>query len=304
MYSCSRLTCHEEFERRMDLRNHKEQFHYKHKCDICEKRVRTRQGLKIHQTKMHSEDNSNLLNLKYATIREALEFSAQFQNVFKDYHENLRRRVSIENNLNLVNFFRVRPTKICFKEFKNRVQNDKVKIQQELTFVISDDNDDITAFWSQILTYFKKELSEFSAEKHFDVFEFELENTGVEEYNQKVESYRQSVNACFNTISDIFHVVKDNNLVEATETKNIVGKLTLRKLQIEIMSDISLATNYIYYDAPKIVEICKQVYKNVQISYQERNSILFDLKQHVQMIDSTVENIKTDLLSEYYANII
>ena len=129
-----------------------------------------------------------------------------------------------------MNFFRVRPTKICFKEFKNKVQNDKVKIQQELTFVISDDNDDITAFWSQILTYFKKELSEFSAEKHFDVFEFELENTGVEEYNQKVESYRQSVNACFKTISDIFDVVKDNNLVKATETNNIVGKLTLRKL--------------------------------------------------------------------------
>ena len=103
MYSCSRLTCHEEFEKEMDLRNHKEQVHYKHKCEICQKRLRTKQGLKTHHTRVHKDD----INLKNASIREALEFTAQFQNVFKDYHENIRRRFSIENNLNLVNFFRV-----------------------------------------------------------------------------------------------------------------------------------------------------------------------------------------------------
>ena len=300
MYSCSRLTCHEEFEKEMDLRNHKEQVHYKHKCEICQKRLRTKQGLKTHHTRVHKDD----INLKNASIREALEFTAQFQNVFKDYHENIRRRFSIENNLNLVNFFRVRPTKICFKAFKNKVENDKVTIEEELTLLISGGNDDITAFWSRILTYFKKELSEFSAEKHFDVFEFELENTGVEKYYEKVQSYRQCISACFKTISDTFEVVKDNNLVEATETNNIVGKLTLRKLQIEILSDISLATNYIYFDAHKIVEICKQVYKDVKMSYQDRFSNLFDLKQHVQMIDSTIVNIKTDLISEDYEDII
>ena len=300
MYSCSRLTCHEEFEKVMDLRNHKEQVHYKHECEICQKRLRTKQGLKTHHTRVHKDD----INLKNASIREALEFTAQFQNVFKDYHENIRRRFSIENNLNLVNFFRVRPTRICFKAFKNKVENDKVTIEEELTFLISGDNDDITAFWSRILTYFKKELSEFSAEKHFDVFEFELENTGVEKYYEKVQSYRQCISACFKTISDTFEVVKDNNLVEATETNNIVGKLTLRKLQIEILSDISLATNYIYFDAHKIVEICKQVYKDVKMSYQDRFSNLFDIKQHVQMIDSTIVNIKTDLISEDYEDIL
>ena len=56
------------------------------------------------------------------------------------------------------------------------------------------------------------------------------------------------------TMIDIFEVgniVEDNNLLEATETNKIVEKLTLRKLQIELLSDISLATNYIYNDALK-----------------------------------------------------
>ena len=295
MYSCSRLTCHEEFEKVMDLRNHKEQVHYKHECEICQKRLRTRQGLKTHQTRVHKDD----INLKNASIREALEFTAQFQNVFKDYHENIRRRFSIENNLNLVNFFIVRPTRICFKAFKNKVENDKVTIEEELTLLISGDNDDITAFWSRILTYFKKELSEFSAEKHFDVFEFELENTGVEKYYEKVESYRQCISACFNTIRDIFVVDKDNNL-----DKSILGKLTLRKLQIEILSDISLATKYIYKDAPKIVEMCQKVFQNDNISYQDKFSNFSDLKEYVNMINSTVQTIKTDNIIEDYEKII
>ena len=298
MKICSRLTCNEQFETRMDLVKHEAKVHYKNKCEICKKQLKSKRGLKIHFTKKHVNGNPNL-DLKNASIRQTLEFSRNFQNVFENYHANLKRRSSFQNNMNFVNFFRVRPTTICFKEFKNKAGNFKVIIDQELTYLISPEDDDINGFWKRILTYFKKELSQFSDQRHFDVSEFDLEDEQVEEYNEKVESYRQCISACFNTIRDIFVVDKDNNL-----DKSILGKLTLRKLQIEILSDISLATKYIYKDAPKIVEMCKQVYQNDNISYQDKFSNLCDLKEYVNMINSTVQTIKTDNIIEDYEKII
>ena len=113
MHSCPRFSCPEEFDTRMELGIH-EQVHWLHKCDICEKPVKNKHGLSIHHSKIHGKDN---INLKYDSIREMLESSAQFQNMFKYYHQNLAARVSIDNTLNLVNFFRVRHTKISFKTF-------------------------------------------------------------------------------------------------------------------------------------------------------------------------------------------
>ena len=290
MHSCTRLFCIADFETMEDLRNHEEQHNYKFECEICKKRTKSESGLKSHKTRIHREYHNNLVNVKNAAIREAQKCGASFQNVkknYKEYDENQQRQSSIENNLNLVNVFRVRPTKIYFEAFKKRVKNDKVTIQEQLACLIAVVNDDITFFWSRILNFFKQDLLKFSAQKDVDVFEFELENNGVEEYSEKVESYRQCISACFKIIIGIFedaNIVQDNNLVQASETNKIVEKLTLRKLQIEILSDISLATTYIYNDAPTIVAMCKQVHKNVRMSYEERFSNLFDLKQHVQMI--------------------
>ena len=298
MKICSRLTCNDQFQTRMDLVKHEAKVHTKNKCEICKRQLKSKRGLKIHFTKKHVNGNPNL-DLKNASIRQTLEFSRNFQNVFENYHANLKRRSSFQNNMNFVNFFRVRPTTICFKEFKNKAGNFKVIIDQELTYLISPEDDDINGFWKRILTYFKKELSQFSDQRHFDVSQFDLEDEQVEEYNEKVECYRQCISACFNTIRDIFVVDKDNNL-----DKSILGKLTLRKLQIEILSDISLATNYIYKDAYKIVEMCKQVYQNDNSSYQDKFSNLCDLKEYVNMINSTVQTIKTDNIIEDYEKII
>ena len=298
MKICSRLTCNDQFQTRMDLVKHEAKVHTKNKCEICKRQLKSKRGLKIHFTKVHVKGNPNL-DLKNASIRQTLEFSRNFQNVFENYHANLKRRSSFQNNMNFVNFFRVRPTTICFKEFKNKAGNFKVIIDQELTYLISPEDDDINGFWKRILTYFKKELSQFSDQRHFDVSEFHLEDEQVEEYNEKVECYRQCISACFNTIRDIFVVDKDNNL-----DKSILGKLTLRKLQIEILSDISLATKYIYKDAYKIVEMCKQVYQNDNSSYQDKFSNLCDLKEYVNMINSTVQTIKTDNIIEDYEKII
>ena len=298
MKICSRLTCNDQFQTRMDLVKHEAKVHTKNKCEICKRQLKSKRGLKIHFTKVHVKGNPNL-DLKNASIRQTLEFSRNFQNVFENYHANLKRRSSFQNNMNFVNFFRVRPTRICFKEFKNKAGNFKVIIDQELTYLISPEDDDINGFWKRILTYFKKELSQFSDQRHFDVSQFDLEDEQVEEYNEKVECYRQCISACFNTIRDIFVVDKDNNLDKA-----IVGKLTLRKLQIEILSDISLATKYIYKDAYKIVEMCKQVYQNDNSSYQDKFSNLCDLKEYVNMINSTVQTIKTDNIIEDYEKII
>ena len=298
MKICSRLTCNDQFQTRMDLVKHEAKVHTKNKCEICKRQLKSKRGLKIHFTKKHVNGNPNL-DLKNASIRQTLEFSRNFQNVFENYHANLKRRSSFQNNMNFVNFFRVRPTTICFKEFKNKAGNFKVIIDQELTYLISPEDDDINGFWKRILTYFKKELSQFSDQRHFDVSQFDLEDEQVEEYNEKVECYRQCISACFNTIRDIFVVDKDNNLDKA-----IVGKLTLRKLQIEILSDISLATKYIYKDAYKIVEMCKQVYQNDNSSYQDKFSNLCDLKEYVNMINSTVQTIKTDNIIEDYEKII
>ena len=298
MKICSRLTCNDQFQTRMDLVKHEAKVHTKNKCEICKRQLKSKRGLKIHFTKKHVNGNPNL-DLKNASIRQTLEFSRNFQNVFENYHANLKRRSSFQNNMNFVNFFRVRPTTICFKEFKNKAGNFKVIIDQELTYLISPEDDDINGFWKRILTYFKKELSQFSDQRHFDVSQFDLEDEQVEEYNEKVECYRQCISACFNTIRDIFVVDKDNNL-----DKSILGKLTLRKLQIEILSDISLATKYIYKDAYKIVEMCKQVYQNDNSSYQDKFSNLCDLKEYVNMINSTVQTIKTDNIIEDYEKII
>ena len=298
MKICSRLTCNDQFQTRMDLVKHEAKVHTKNKCEICKRQLKSKRGLKIHFTKKHVKGNPNL-DLKNASIRQTLEFSRNFQNVFENYHANLKRRSSFQNNMNFVNFFRVRPTTICFKEFKNKAGNFKVIIDQELTYLISPEDDDINGFWKRILTYFKKELSQFSDQRHFDVSQFDLEDEQVEEYNEKVESYRQCISACFNTIRDIFVVDKDNNL-----DKSILGKLTLRKLQIEILSDISLATKYIYKDAPKIVEMCQKVFQNDNISYQDKFSNFSDLKEYVNMINSTVQTIKTDNIIEDYEKII
>ena len=310
MFSCPRLICHEEFETMASFMNHMEQNHYKFKCEICPKRTKSESGLKIHKTRMHREYQNNLLNVKNEAIREAQKCGASFQNVrknYKEYDENQQRQFSIENNLNLVNVFRVRPTKISFEAFKERMKNDKVTIKVVLSEMIAVVNDDITDFWSRILNFFRQDLLRFSAQKNMDVFQFELENNGEEKYCEQVERYRQSISACFKIIIEIFedeNTVEDNNLVEASVTNKIVDKLTLRKLQIEVMCDISLSTNYISNIAPRIVSMCYKVQNNDRMSKQERISNLFEIKKHVEMIYSTIENIKTEHISEHYEDII
>ena len=290
--------------------NHMEQKHYKFKCEICPKRTKSESGLKIHKTRMHREYQNNLLNVKNEAIREAQKCGASFQNVrknYKEYDENQQRQSLIENKLDLVNVFRVRPTKISFEAFKERMKNDKVTIKVVLSEMIAVVNDDITDFWSRILNFFRQDLLRFSAQKNMDVFQFELENNGEEKYCEQVESYRQSISACFKIIIEIFedeNTVEDNNLVEASETNKIVDKLTLRKLQIEVMCDISLSTNYISNIAPRIVSMCYKVQNNDRMSKQERISNLFEIKKHVEMIYSTIENIKTEHISEHYEDII
>ena len=274
-------------------------------CEKCQFVSKSPHGLTIHMGRVHGKlgkqnkptklkmNEEKELIVKKLKIKERLRVN--WKNVFTQYKKKQSKSAKF------IYLFKYPPEdpEVDFKNFDQNLR-DYPAYQKKVKEMIFSPKNDITSFWTSVMILFRKDLTKYSKNRNINLELFNLENTEVENYTKNVQSYRQITDVCYEKIVSLFDLkINDEkkNEEEEMNRNQVVEKLSMLKLQLEMILDISLAVKF--YQSNTFVKRADKITNDKEKPFAEKKDKVTKIFNYLSFVIHTVDNINIKYVQEY-----
>ena len=275
-------------------------------CEKCDLTTSTPRGLNIHKGKVHGKLRKEIkpkklkmkkekeLKLKKLKIKEL--GIVNWKNLYKQYKKKQSESAKFNQ------FFKYAPThpQIDFKKFDQKFRDNPVHIKNKVKEKIFCPNLDTTSFWTYVVKLFKMDLKKYSKQTRINLELFNLENTQVENFSKNVLNYRQIIDVLYQKIVSLFDLETNGekkNEDEEIHINEVVDRLTMIKLRLELILDASLAVNF--YESNRMVQSAEKITNDKRMTFEEKKVKVTEIFTYVSMVFDTIESINCNFIPEY-----